>query len=113
MKIDVKKVKIIVMVPSENTQELRDAICTEGAGIIGNYSYCTTTTKSVGTFKPSKNANPYIGKSDVLEVVEEEKLEFICDVNNVKKVLTELRKVHPYEEPSIDIVPLIDEKYFN
>ena len=25
MKIDVKKVKIIVMVPSENTQELRDA----------------------------------------------------------------------------------------
>ena len=50
MNIDVKKVKIIVMVPRENTQELRNAICSEGAGIIGNYSYCTTSTKSVGTF---------------------------------------------------------------
>ena len=76
MKIDVKKVKIIVMVPSENTQELRDAICTEGAGIIGNYSYCTTTTKSVGTFKPSKNANPYIGEKEKIEFVDEEKLEY-------------------------------------
>ena len=54
MNIDVKKVKIIVMVPSENTQELREAICTEGAGVIGNYYYCTTSTKAVGTFKPSK-----------------------------------------------------------
>jgi hypothetical protein len=27
----------------------------------------------------------------------------------VKDVLKELRKVHPYEEPAIDIIPLIDE----
>ena len=109
MNIDVKKVKIIVMVPRENTQELRDAICTEGAGIIGNYSYCTMSTKCIGTFKPSVNANPYIGKKDRLEFVEEEKIEAVCDINIVKKVLKKLREVHPYEEPAIDIIPLIDE----
>lgn len=113
MQFDVEKVKIFVTIPVENVEEVRNAVCESGAGIIGNYSYCTSSTKSLGTFIPNENANPYIGKSDVLEVVEEEKLEFICDVNNVKKVLTELRKVHPYEEPAIDIVPLIDEKYFN
>ena len=113
MKIDVKKVKIIVMVPSENTQELRDAICTEGAGIIGNYSYCTTTTKSVGTFKPSKNANPYIGEKEKIEFVDEEKLEVVCDINIAKRVLNKIREVHPYEEPGIDIIPLLDEDYFN
>ena len=45
MNIDIKKVKIIVTVPIENTQEIRDAICKEGDGIIGNYFYCTTSTK--------------------------------------------------------------------
>ena len=43
---------------------------------------------------------------------EEERLEFSCDVDLVKKVLSKLREVHPYEEPAIDIVPLIDESYF-
>ena len=110
MIIDIKKVKIIVMVPRDHSQELRDAICTEGAGNIGNYSYCTTSTKSVGTFKASTNTNPYIGKKEKLEIVEEEKLEVVCNIDIVKKVLKKIREVHPYEEPGIDIIPLIDEK---
>ena len=110
MKVDVKKVKIIVMVPGENTQEIREAVCLEGAGIIGNYSYCTTSTKSVGTFRPSKNANPYIGEKEKIEFVDEEKLEVVCDINIAKRVLNKIREVHPYEEPGIDIIPLIDEK---
>jgi len=31
----------------------------------------------------------------------------------VKNVITKLREVHPYEEPAIDIIPLIDENQFN
>jgi len=109
MNIDIKKVKIIVTVPSINLEELREAICSEGAGIIGNYSYCTMSTKCIGTFLPGNNANPYIGEKNTLEFVEEEKLEVICDINLVKNVLNKLRQVHPYEEPAIDIIPLIDE----
>lgn len=62
MNIDVKKVKIVVTVPVENSEELRNAICDEGAGIIGNYTDCTISTKCIGTFKPLSNANPYIGE---------------------------------------------------
>ena len=47
-----------------------------------------------------------------LEFVEEEKLEARCDINIVKKVLKRLREVHPYEEPAIDIIPLIDEENY-
>ena len=112
MNIDIKRVKIFVTIPLENVEEVRNAVCNEGAGIIGNYTYCTSSTKSVGTFKPNDSANPYIGKKNALEFVEEEKLEFVCDVDNVKKVITKLREVHPYEEPAIDIVPLIDEEFF-
>lgn len=112
MKIDIKKVIISVTVPKENIEEVRKIICNEGAGIIGNYSHCTICTKCIGTFKPSKNANPYIGEKDKFEIVEEEKIETICDINKVKKVLIRLREIHPYEEPAINIIPLIDEDIF-
>lgn len=112
MNVNIKKVKIFVMIPLENVEEVRDAICNEGAGIIGNYTYCTSSTRSVGTFRPNGNAHPYIGEKNILEFVEEEKLEVVCDIDIVKRVITKLREVHPYEEPAIDIVPLIDEDFF-
>ena len=112
MNIKINKVKIFVTVPKDNVEDVRTAMCEAGAGIIGNYSFCSASTKTVGTFMPNDNANPYIGEKNKLEFVEEEKLEVICDIEKVKKVIQELRKVHPYEEPAIDIVPLIDELQF-
>lgn len=112
MHIDIKRVKIIVTIPLENVDEVRNAICEIGAGIIGNYTHCSMVTKCQGTFKPNEEANPYIGKNNELEFVEEEKLEVVCDLHIVKPVLKRLREVHPYEEPAIDIIPLIDEDYF-
>ena len=109
MNIQINRVKIFVTVPCENTEDVRNAVCKAGAGIIGEYEYCTTSVKSIGTFIPSNNANPYIGESNKLEIVEEDKLEFICDIQKAKHVISELRKVHPYEEPAIDIIPLISE----
>lgn len=112
MNIDITRVKIIVTIPVENVDEIRNAICEAGAGVIGNYTDCSMSTKYIGTFKPTDEANPYIGKNNNLEFVEEEKLEVVCDVKLVKKVITKLREVHPYEEPAIDIIPLLDENFF-
>lgn len=109
MNFDINKVKIIVTVPPENTEKVRNAICDEGAGIIGNYTWCSMSTKCIGTFKPNEKANPYIGENGKIEFVEEDKLEVVCPVDKVKNVISKLREVHPYEEPAIDIVPLIDE----
>lgn len=112
MNIDINKVKIIVTIPIKNVSEVRSAICEAGAGVIGNYTYCSMSTKCIGTFKPTDEANPYIGEKNKLEFVEEEKLEVICDVKLVKDVILKIREVHPYEEPGIDIVPLIEEEFF-
>ncbi len=112
MNININKVKIIVTIPLDNVEEVRNAICEAGAGIIGNYTHCSMTTKCIGTFKPNNNAKPYIGKKNKLEFVDEEKLEVVCDVKKVKEVVSSLRKAHPYEEPVIDIIPLIDVNYF-
>lgn len=112
MNIKVNRVKIFVTIPLKNVEEVRNAVCESEAGVIGDYSFCTSSTKSIGTFKPNDNANPYIGENNKLEFVEEEKLEFVCDIDKVKTVISKLREVHPYEEPAIDIIPLIDEDYF-
>ena len=112
MNINFDRVKIITTIPPENIEETRNAICEAGAGIIGNYTHCSMATKCIGTFKPNDKANPYIGKNGKLEFVEEEKLEVVCNINKVKDVIFALRKAHPYEEPAIDIVPLLDEKTF-
>ena len=84
-------------------------MCEAGAGNIGNYSFCTTSTKSVGTFIPNENAKPHIGKKNKLEFVKEEKLEEVCGLENIVQVIAKIREVHPYEEPAIDIIPLLDE----
>lgn len=112
MNIDIRRVKIIVTIPIESVSEVRKSICEVGAGIIGNYTHCSMSTKCVGTFKPNDDANPYIGENNKLEFVDEEKLEVVCDVDNVKNVILKLKEVHPYEEPAIDIVPLLDLDYF-
>lgn len=113
MNFDIKRVKIMVTIPLENVNEVRQAICEAGAGIIGNYSYCSMSTKCFGTFQPNENANPYIGEKNKLEYVEEEKLEVVCNVEKVKIVISKLREAHPYEEPGIDIIPLLEESDFD
>jgi len=112
MNFNINRVKIFVTVPLDSVEKVREAVCNAGAGIIGEYTYCTSSTKSVGTFIPSDKANPYLGEKNELEFVDEEKLEFVCDFENTKNVINELRKSHPYEEPAIDIIPLIDENVF-
>ena len=112
MNLDIKKVKIITTIPVEKVTAVRDAICKAGAGIIGNYTFCTMSTKCTGTFIPNESANPYIGKNGKMEYVEEEKLEAVCEIEKVKAVVSALREAHPYEEPEVDIIPLLDENDF-
>jgi hypothetical protein len=58
---------------------------------------------------PSDKANPTIGEHGKSEIVEEEIVEVACDKAITKEVIAKLRAAHPYEEPVIDIYPLIEE----
>lgn len=113
MQIDIKRVKIVTFAPEENIPAIREAVCNAGAGVIGNYDFCTSTQESVGTYIPNDNANPYIGTNNKLSIEKELRFEVICDISRVENVLFELRKVHPYEEPAIDIIPLLNESDFD
>lgn len=77
-----------------------------GAGKIGNYTFCSFSTKGIGKFKPMEGANPAIGKVGSFEAVEEEKIEMVCAKDLAPKVIEAIKKVHPYEEVALDIYSL-------
>lgn len=107
--MDYKFVKIAVFVPSTHGEAIRKALAEAGAGHIGNYDYCSFTSKGIGRFRPLDGAQPFIGESGKIEAVEEEKIEVICRYDLLNKALSAIQKAHPYEEPAIDVYPLLNE----
>lgn len=102
------KSKIVVFVPETDADKMREAMGKAGAGRIGNYVFCSFSVKGIGRFKPEKGAHPAIGKVGKLESVIEERIEMVCERKKLKAVMVAIKKVHPYEEPAIDVYPLED-----
>lgn len=101
-------VKMVVTVPESHTEIVRQALGDAGAGVIGNYHHCCAIVKQVGYSIPGKGAHPAIGTVGELEKIIEDRIETVVDKENLKKVVTAIRAVHPYEEPVIDAYPLLD-----
>ena len=101
------KYKIVVYVPKENADAVREAIAEAGGGKQGKYTNCSFSSKGIGRFKPKIGARPYIGKVGKLEAVEEERIEVTCDADIVGTVANAIKKVHPYEEVGMDIFELV------
>lgn len=96
-------VKIIVFVPETHADIVRKAMGDAGAGKIGNYSYCSFSSKGVGRFLPGTGASPAIGEVGKFEEVAEERIETICERAILANVISEMKKVHPYEEVAYDV----------
>ena len=107
--MDFAKVKIVTFAPRENADAIRSALGRAGAGLIGEYSFCSYLVIGQGRFVPSENAHPHIGSTNSPEIVEEERIEVVCDRLKAKQVIVAMKKVHPYEEVAFDIYPLVDE----
>ncbi len=101
-----KKYKIVVYVPEDHAEKLREAMGNAGAGKIGNYSHCTFTIKGTGRFKPEEGANPATGEIGKPEVVQEDRIETVCSGEKLQDVLAAIRENHPYEEPATDVYPI-------
>lgn len=101
-----KRYKIVVYVPADQADKLREAMGNAGAGKVGNYSHCMFTVKGTGQFKPEEGAHPTIGSVGKLEEVSEDRIETICSGDKLQDVLKAIREVHPYEEPATDVYPI-------
>lgn len=102
--------KIVVFVPTENAEAVRNAMFSAGAGCIGNYSQCSYNLQGQGTFKAEEGCNPYVGAIGETHFEPETRIETIAPKHLVSKVVNAMLSVHPYEEPAFDIYP-VDNSY--
>ena len=98
--------QLIVYVPTGDAENLKEALFAAGAGKYENYDRCSWECGGRGQFRPLRGANPAIGSIDTVEYVEEIKIETLCSVENLKKVLRALKENHPYEEPAYVVIEL-------
>ena len=56
MKVDIKRVKISVTVPDSDIATIRGVVCEAGAGVIGDYDFCSNSCKVIGTFRKKEKA---------------------------------------------------------
>lgn len=101
-------VKLVVFVPDADADKVRLALGEAGAGKIGNYSFCSFSTKGIGMFLPEEGAQPAIGHVGTLQTVIEQKIEVLCEREKLAHIVAAMKAAHPYEEVAFDLIPLLD-----
>lgn len=99
--------KLVVFVPREALDPLRDALFAAGAGGIGNYQRCSWYTEGTGTFLGGDGTTPSVGQPGREERVAELRLETIFPAERQDAVVAAIRETHPYEEPAFEIYDLV------
>jgi dinuclear metal center YbgI/SA1388 family protein len=98
--------KLITYVPSENVNQVRQALFEAGAGNIGNYDQCSYNTEGYGTYRGNENANPTLGKKGILHTEKEVLVSVIFEKHKQSNIIQALLNAHPYEEVAYDILSL-------
>lgn len=98
--------KLEVYVPTNHSDQVRNAILESGAGSVGYYDECSFEIKGQGTFRAKQGANPFLGKVDHRETVEENVLSFIFEKDLQYDIVAAMLKAHPYEEVAYQIIKI-------
>ncbi len=100
--------KIIYYVPESHLELTKSALFSAGAGRYKNYDQCCWQVLGQGQFRPLENSQPFVGESNQLTQIAEYRVELICEDDKLPQAIAALRTAHPYEEPAIDLVQLVD-----
>lgn len=98
--------KIFVLIPEKNVQELINSMADAGCGVLGNYSHNAFVTTGMGNWKSEEGSHPTIGKVGETTTAIECRVEMLCPEEKLQNAIHAIHNVHPYEEPSIDVVQL-------
>lgn len=90
--------KLVSFAPENVTENVLQSLYAAGAGNIGNYDQCSFRVEGTGTFRPSEEANPFIGEKMQQESAHENRIEVIFEKHKTARILQALRSAHPYEE---------------
>ena len=99
--------KLEIFIPESHLKLLQDTLVQCDAGHIGNYDACMSYSHVIGTWRPLDGTKPYIGTEGTISEEPEIKAEVTCKVSDVDSIIAAVKKIHPYEEPVINAIPLL------
>ena len=98
--------KLVMFAPIDYAEKVKNALFDAGAGNIGKYSDCSFISEGKGTFKPGKEADPFVGEIGIRHLETETKIEVIFPSYLEQKIIASMIEAHPYEEVAYEIYSL-------
>lgn len=98
--------KLEIFIPETHLAALQTALQTVDAGHIGRYDCCLSYSRVTGCWRPLAGTTPYLGLEGHISAEPELKVEVTCRTGNVDLTVAAIKKIHPYEEPVINVIPL-------
>jgi len=99
-------IKLAYFVPIDHVEKTRNEVFKAGAGQIGDYDMVSFNAEGKGSFRPGKNARPFVGDLGKMHFENEMRVEVILPKHLKNKVVNALINAHPYEEVAYDLYPL-------
>lgn len=96
--------KLCFYVPVSYVDAVKAAVFEAGGGRVGDYEHCAWQVLGQGQFRPLSGSKPFIGAQNVLETVDEYRVELVCAGEHINAAVAALREAHPYEEPAFDVI---------
>lgn len=98
--------KLEIYIPKTHLAALTAVLRAADAGHIGRYDSCLSVSPVTSSWRPLAGTAPYSGTQGVVSTEEEIKAEVTIRTSQLKDVLKAIRRVHPYEEPVVNVLPL-------
>lgn len=98
--------KLEIFIPETHLAVLQRALQEVDAGHIGGYDCCLSYSRVTGCWRPLAGASPYLGRVGEICTAPELKVEVTCRAEQVDAAVEAVRRVHPYEEPVINAIPI-------
>ena len=98
--------KLEIFVPESHFRLLQRALQEADAGHIGSYDSCLSYSRVTGTWRPLEGTHPYLGRTGEVSEEPELKVEVTIRREQLDRVMAAIRRVHPYEEPLVNVIPL-------
>ncbi|WP_324169683.1 YqfO family protein [Vibrio vulnificus] len=103
--------KLEIYAPETEVVAIRDALNSVGAGVVGVYDSVISIVKISGFWRPTEGSEPVTGEKGEINFGEEVRIDVRCQESLVQAALDAIRRIHPYEEPVINILPLYNHKF--
>lgn len=98
--------KLVVFVPLDHAEKVRNALFDAGAGKVGDYDQCSFNVQGEGTFRAGDGTKPFVGEVGQRHQEQETRVEVIYPAYLQHNIITAMSQAHPYEEVAYDIYTL-------